>query len=242
MHIPIKKPGYDLFVYIFLIFIPFGKLRTSSSGRYRESVREGSESAEESGKVTVKKGMGLIVLAVCAGISSALADSGEIDTARWIELGLGSASTLEYKQLQDNRGWAVAVTHFEEWKLFGDSYSDRTTGENIDVRTMEVSVMRVFAKRSRWGYADASIGLAYIGVTDAVNCSPPAMPSGSSFINIVSHEVCDKKETQGVAVPIELDWVFGRYLGAGIKLRASVGESYSAGLALNIPLGGFARK
>lgn len=177
---------------------------------------------------------------VLVGMSLAVSadeNSSNLKRNNWIEVGVGSVSTLEFKTALGNRGWALAASAYDEVEIFGDGYMAKDGQHQIDAGVSELALMRTFSKHGRWFYSDASIGIGYMDATLAENCVQAT--TGGWFGNTYR---CDEKRKKGLSIPVELDIAFGRYVGIGLKLRGSIGPENKAGLALTIPLGGFAKK
>lgn len=153
----------------------------------------------------------------------------------WLELGAGSASTLEIKTTLANRGWALAGTSYDDFVLFGDS-NITAGGTRINEGVSELALMRTFSNHGRWFYTDASIGLGYMKATLANNC----VQKSSGWLGATN--VCDEERKQGISIPMELDIAWGRYVGIGLKLRASIGPESKGGVAITFPLGTFAKR
>lgn len=181
----------------------------------------------------------LLALALVGVSLGASADENSTDLKRnnWIEVGVGSVSTLEFKTTLGNRGWALAASGYDEVEIFGDGHMTKDGQRQIDDGISELALMRTFSKHGHWFYSDASIGVGYMDATLAENCVRHT--TGGWFGDTYR---CDEKRKKGLSIPMELDIAFGRYVGIGLKLRASVGPESTAGIALTIPLGGFAKK
>ncbi len=162
--------------------------------------------------------------------------STEVQRHNWVELGVGTVSTLELKTTRDNRGWALAFSAYDDFEIVGDGKLDKN-GAAIDDGGSEIALMRTFSKHGRWFYSDASIGIGYMDTTQAENCVVAS--TGGLFGSTYR---CDEKRKKGLSIPMEVDIAFGRYVGIGLKLRASIGPESVAGVALTIPLGGFTKK
>ncbi len=179
--------------------------------------------------------LALALVSVSLG-ASADEDNSVFKRNNWIELGVGTVSTLEFKTTRDNRGWALAFSAYDDFEILGDGKLDNN-GVAIDDGGSEIALMRTFSKHGRWFYSDASIGIGYMDTTQAENCI--VATTGGLFGSTYR---CDEKRKKGLSIPMEVDIAFGRYAGIGLKLRASVGPESVAGVALTIPLGGFAKK
>lgn len=152
----------------------------------------------------------------------------------WVELGAGSVATIEIKTSLGNRGWAIAASGYDDVEFFDDAKLT-ADGARIDDGVSELALMRTFSKHGRWFYSDASIGVGYMDATLASNCV-------KQIDGWVDTYLCEKERKKGLSIPMELDIAFGRYVGIGLKLRASIGPESKAGIALTIPLGGFAKR
>jgi|GEM_PF-6557005 len=181
-----------------------------------------------------------ILALVVAGISlGASADETSSEQIRhnWLELGVGTVSSLELKTARNNRGWALSIAEYEvEQALDFDSRRDRRSQELIDDGISEIAIMRTYSKHGRWFYSDLAIGIGYMDATLANNCER----SGAGLLGY--SYLCDEERTKGLSLPIELDVAVGRYAGIGLKLRATIGPESTAGAAFIIPLGGFAKR
>lgn len=167
-------------------------------------------------------------------IKSTELKSSELKRNTWVELAAGSVSAIEIKSTLGNRGWAIAASGYDDLEFLEDAKLT-PDGTHINEGVSELALMRTFSKHGRWFYSDASIGIGYMDATLATNCV-------KKFDGWVDTYLCDKERKKGLSIPMELDIAFGRYIGVGLKLRASVGPELVAGIALSIPLGGFAKK
>jgi hypothetical protein len=164
-------------------------------------------------------------------------DEGPKDTSRkiWVELAGRDVSTVELKTTKNGRGWALAVTDFEGFKLQGDTRLD-ANGAHINDGVSELAFMRTFSRAGRWFYTDASVGIGYMKATFANDCDIiTASSSGATY-------VCNKDRKEGLSIPMEVDLAVGRYVGIGLKLRASIGPESTVGFAVTVPLGNFAKQ
>jgi hypothetical protein len=200
------------------------------------------------GVVMQRKFLALVLMGICVNAQSLVARADGANSVfernNWIEMGAGSVSTLTLKSTLDNKGWALAYSYFDDLEILGDGHFTKDGSQSIDDNVVELALMRTFSKHGRWFYSDASIGIGYMDATLAENCEGVTTTGGGGFFGGWSSTkyFCDEKRKKGLSIPIELDIAFGRYVGLGLKLRASIGPESIAGVALTIPLGGFAKK
>lgn len=180
-----------------------------------------------------------LLILMLVGISlGASADESDIELKRhnWVELGVGTVNSLEFKTTQGNRGWAIAVSGYDDIEIFGDGHITKDGARAIDDGISELALMRTFSKHGSWFYADAAIGIGYMDATLATHC----VKSAGGWLS--DTYLCNEKRKKGLSIPMEVDIAVGRYAGIGLKLRASIGPETVSGIALTIPLGGFAKK
>ena len=180
--------------------------------------------------------IGALVMAGMSLGASAQEASSEPQRHNWIELGLGSVSGVAIKTAKANRGWALSIAAYDvEQELDFSSRTDRRSQKSIDRGISEIALMRTYSKHGRWFYSDLAIGVGYMDATLANNCEK----TGNGWLGY--SYLCDEERTKGLSLPMELDIAVGRYAGIGLKLRATIGPESTAGAALIIPLGGFAK-
>lgn len=82
---------------------------------------------------------------VLVGMSVAVSadeNSAELKRNNWIEMGVGSVSTLEFKTALGNRGWALAASAYDEVEIFGDGYMTKDGQHKIDDGVSELDARR----------------------------------------------------------------------------------------------------
>ena len=159
----------------------------------------------------------------------------EPQTNTWVELGLGTVTTINVKHTTDNKGWGISIARYDDFEILGDGNRDQN-GHWIDDGVDELGVLRVQSNTWRWGYSDISYGLAYQHAILANSCKKV-----SSGLFGATYD-CIKEDKKGLSIPLEVNLACGRYAGLGLKFRGSIGTETAAGIALTIPLGGFAKK
>jgi hypothetical protein len=161
----------------------------------------------------------------------------------WMEFGVGGDFTsLQMKTAKNDKGWALGYFAYDEFEfLNGDRALTKDGRDIIDDEMREYSLLRIYRHQNRWFASDLGIGLGHIEGYKAESCTQTT--SENLFWGSVTTDYCDKARVKGLSLPVEANFIFGRYLGIGVKLRATFAEDFnSASAGITIPLGTFTKR
>jgi len=157
----------------------------------------------------------------------------------WLELsaGLAKGETLKLKVRDDDMGWALIHSKYDENKFLGPADFNRVTLEKLDTEYKVYGVSKFISAPFNWGYAEVGLGLGYGNGSWSENCSDYKETwFGTS-------QKCDLKEGGTFGVPFHASATFGRYIGIGVNMDVFLtldrGTISQVGLA--IPFGLFTK-
>lgn len=157
----------------------------------------------------------------------------------WVEVtGGGSFSGIQVKTATGKNGWALGSFSYGEKQLIKtEHYYTRDGLIRFDDEVGEISVMKFTRNYSRWFYSDVGFGFGFVDGTQADDCSDVKETGG--FWTTTKH-YCEKIDVSSLSIPLEANFVFGRYAGIGLKIRMSIAKDFNtAVVGLNIPFGKF---
>jgi len=151
----------------------------------------------------------------------------------WIASGglpfFSNSSTVSINETDGNRGWGITYSAFNEDDTFSSTI-DNKTGSKINPIIKEISVSKLFHFPSQYSKKTLSIGLAYAEGIKSDSC----VSDHTSSTTTTRH--CNITQYSGIAIPLQADITWGRYLGFGLFIRylATVKTPYlMGGITLN---------